>query len=230
MNLPPVVLVTGTDTGVGKTVTTAALVALLARRQSVAVLKPTQTGVRGAEPGDIDDVRRLTGHPHLHEGVRLTDPLAPTTAARREGRTVPSVDDHAATVGRLLRDHDTVLVEGAGGLLVGLDDDGRTLADLAHALEAPCGFVVVTRAGLGTLNHTALTVEALRRRDLPVLGLVVGASPQRPGLAEACNLNDLPRTTAVPLLGQIPEGAGALPAAAFVAQAPSWFDVPPGPG
>ncbi|MGZ4489820.1 MAG: dethiobiotin synthase [Nocardioidaceae bacterium] len=226
--MPPVVLVTGTDTGVGKTVTTAALVALLAPGRSVAVLKPTQTGVRGGEPGDIDDVRRLTGHPHLHEGVRLIDPLAPTTAARREGRSIPSVADHAATVGRLLRDHDTVLVEGAGGLLVGLDGDGRTLADLAHALDAPCGCVVVTRAGLGTLNHTALTVEALRRRDLPVLGLVVGAAPQRPGLAEQCNLLDLPRTAAAPLLGRIPEGAGGLTADAFLEQAPSWFDPPLG--
>lgn len=223
MDLPPVVLVTGTDTGVGKTVTTAALVALLAGRRSVAVLKPAQTGVAGGQPGDVDDVRRLTGHRHLHEGVRLADPLAPTTAARRERRTIPSVADHARTVARLLDDHDTVVVEGAGGLLVGLDDDGRTIAHLAGELAVPFGFVIVTRSGLGTLNHTALTVEALRGRDLAILGLVVGAWPAHPGLADTCNLHDLPRTTGVPVLGRIPDGAGALSSRAFLAQAPSWF-------
>ena len=80
---------------------------------------------------------------------------------------------------------------------------------------------MVVAAGLGTLNHTELTVDALRARGLEPGGLVVGAWPAEPGLAERCNLDDLPRVT--PLLAAIPEGAGALGREAFVAQAPGWF-------
>ena len=136
-----IILVTGTDTGVGKTVTTAALAAV---HRSVAVVKPAQTGVTQGEPGDLADVHRLTGLTDLHEGIRLRDPLAPTTAARREGVALPSVESHARFIDDLARSHDTVLVEGAGGLLVGLDADGNDLADLAKHLTAPFSFVVVT--------------------------------------------------------------------------------------
>jgi dethiobiotin synthetase len=228
ISLPRVLLVTGTDTGVGKTVVTAALAACLAGHGSVAVLKPVQTGVAADEPGDIEEVRRLTGISALHESVRLRDPLAPTTAARREGAALPPVADHACTVHQLARSHDAVLVEGAGGLLVGLDDHGDGLADLAAHLEVPFGFLVVTRPALGTLNHTRLTVDALRSRGLPVLGLVLGSWPAAPGLAERCNAEDLPATATTPLLGRVPEGAGAQTRAAFTAAAPRWFRPPLG--
>jgi dethiobiotin synthase len=216
-----VLFVTGTDTGVGKTVVTAALAA--SAEGSVAVLKPAQTGVTADEPGDLQDVHRLTGLTDLHEGIRLLDPLAPTTAARRQEVELPSVGDHARTIEKLATDHDLVLVEGAGGLLVGLDDDGNGLADLAARLEIPFAFVVVARAGLGTLNHAGLTVEALRARGLPIAGLVIGSWPAEPDLAEQCNLDDLPTTTGVPVIGRIPEGAGALDREAFVAAAAAWF-------
>lgn len=228
MTLPRVLLVTGTDTDVGKTVVTAALAACLGRDRTVAALKPAQTGVEPLEPGDADVVRRLSGAATVQEGARLRDPLAPSTAARREGVDLPGVDAHAETVHRLASGHDTVLVEGAGGLLVGLDGHGRGLAELAELLEVPCAFVVVVRAGLGTLNHSALTVEALRRRGLPVLGLVVGSLPARPGLAERCNLDDLAPAAGVPLLGGVPEGAGAWAPSAFLASAPTWFTPPLG--
>ncbi|GAA3553211.1 dethiobiotin synthase [Kribbella ginsengisoli] len=217
-----ILFVTGTDTGVGKTVVTAAFAATA--RGSVAVLKPAQTGVTADEPGDLQEVQRLTGVADLHEGVRLLEPLAPTTAGRRQGVVLPSVDDHARTIEKLAVDRDLVLVEGAGGLLVGLDDDGNDLADLAARLEIPFAFVVVARAGLGTLNHTGLTVEALRARGLPIAGLVIGSWPAEPELAERCNLEDLPATTGVPVIGRIPAGAGALEREAFVAAAASWFE------
>lgn len=217
-----VLFVTGTDTGVGKTVVTAALAAGAVGR--VAVVKPAQTGVTADEPGDLDDVRRLSGIEDLHEGVRLLDPLAPTTAGRRQGVVLPSVDDHARTIDKLAAERDLVLVEGAGGLLVGLDDDGNDLADLAARVETPFAFVVVARAGLGTLNHAGLTVEALRSRGLPIAGLVIGSWPAEPDLAEQCNLDDLPTTTGVPVIGRIPEGAGALDRETFVAAAAGWFD------
>ncbi|MGW6282450.1 dethiobiotin synthase [Kribbella sp. NPDC055071] len=216
-----IIIVTGTDTGVGKTIATAALA--VRAGGNVAVVKPAQTGVTADEPGDLADVRRLTGVTDLHEGIRLRDPLAPTTAARREGVPLPSVQSQAKVIDDLARDHDTVLVEGAGGLLVGLDAEGNNLADLAACLSTPFDIVVVARAGLGTLNHTGLTVEALRRRGLPIQGLVIGSWPTEPDLAERCNLEDLPELTGVPVIGRIPAGAGLLGREAFVGAAPGWF-------
>jgi dethiobiotin synthetase len=118
-----------------------------------------------------------------------------------------------------------VIVEGAGGLLVRLDAEGGTLLDLAAALGAlaEVEVVVVAGAGLGTLNHTELTVDALRARDIEPVGIVVGSWPAEPGLAEQCNLDDLPRVTGVPLLAVLPEGAGAMSSEEFRAAAPSWF-------
>lgn len=226
--LPRVLLVTGTDTGVGKTVVTAALAACLGRHGSVAVLKPVQTGITPGEDGDAAEVTRLAGIPSVHEGARLEDPLAPTTAGRRAGIPLPSVADHAATVHDLARSHDTVLVEGAGGLLVGLDDHGDGLAELAASLDLEYAFVVVVRPGLGTLNHSRLTVEALASRRLRCLGLVIGAWPADPGLAERCNLEDLPTVTGVPVFGRVPDLAGAMTPDDFRAVARSCFDSPIG--
>jgi dethiobiotin synthetase len=115
-----------------------------------------------------------------------------------------------------------VLVEGAGGLLVRLDTAGGTILDLAVSLGAEV--VVVAAAGLGTLNHTELTVAALRSRGVEPAGLVVGSWPAEPGLAERCNLADLAVVAGVPLLAVIPEGAGSLDRASFRAAAPSWFE------
>jgi dethiobiotin synthase len=212
-----VVLVTGTDTGVGKTVVTAALAVALGKHGSVAVLQPVQAGL----PADADEVRRLSGVPDVFEGARVEDPLNPTTAARLRGTVLPDVSEHAATVDRLAGSYDSVVVEGAGGLLVGLDNAGHTLLDLAAALETAYTIVVVTRAGLGTLNHTRLTVERLA--GYPVAGLVIGSWPAEPGLAERCNLDDLPEVTGIPILGMVPEGAGSLDPVEF--RAGAWLPV-----
>ncbi len=210
----PTLVITGTGTGVGKTVVTAA-VAVLARADGrrVAVLKPAQTGVQPGEPGDVEEVRRLAGVVTTVELARYPDPLAPATAARRAGRRGVGVRRVAAAAGELADAHDLVLVEGAGGLLVELDETGGTLADVAIALAAPV--LVVAAAGLGTLNVAALTVEALRTRGLTCRGVVIGAWPAHPDLASHCNLTDLPTVTGVPLLGVLPEHAAALPQRSF---------------
>lgn len=228
--LPSVVLVTGTGTGVGKTVVTAALAALVRGRGSVAsVVKPTQTGVLPDEPGDVDEVRRLVGDDlAVHELVRLRDPLSPEAAARREGVDLPPVALHARQIGELASAADVTIVEGAGGLLVRLDGRGGTLADLGTALRykgISCGAVLVASAGLGVLSTAALTAEALTTRGIPLLGVVVGSWPAEPGLAETENLHDLPRVTGAPLWGRVPEGAGSLAAADFAAAVPGWFDI-----
>jgi dethiobiotin synthetase len=231
-----VVLITGTGTDVGKTVTTAVLVAT-ARRNGlrVAAVKPTQTGLHPDEPGDLAAVERLAGPTETHELIRLPDPLAPDTAARIAGIAIPTVEEHAAYVGSLARrgDLDVVLVEGAGGLLVRLDAAGADLSDLATSLigqELDVRLVVVATAGLGTLNHSALTAEALRRRGLDCAGFVIGSWPQpptEPDLAMRCNLEDLPAVTRSALLGVLPAGAGTWTASRFQAEAPGWLDVEP---
>jgi len=232
LSLPSVVLVTGTGTEVGKTVTTAAIVcALRARGTGVAVVKIAQSGVEPEDPGDVDVVASLTssapgGAVRTEEFVRLRDPLAPDAAARREGTVLPPVAGHLRRIGELAAAHPVVLVEGSGGLLVRLDSRGGTLADLGVALRykgTSCGVVLVAAAGLGTLNHCALTAEALDRRELPLLGTVVGSWPASPGLAEETNLADIPAVTGAPLLGRVPAGAGGLSAAVFAARAPEWL-------
>jgi len=230
ISLPKVVLVTGTSTGVGKTVVTAALTVTLRRRgATVAVVKPLQTGVTDDEDGDLQVVQHLLGEDQgvsFHEFVRLRAPLAPDTAARLQEVTLPRVAEHARSITTIAGEVDVVLVEGAGGLLVHLDNRGGTLADIGIALRYKgfsVGYVLVASPSLGTLNHTALTGEALAARNLPLLGVVVGSFPGKPGLAEQSNLLDLPRTVKAPLIGHLPEGAGALAPDEFGRQAPSWL-------
>jgi dethiobiotin synthetase len=214
-----VVVVTGTSTGVGKTVATAALAVSL---PGAVVVKPVQTGVIDGD-SDAAEVHRLSGCA-VQEWTTLGEPLAPDTAARRQGVAIPAVADYAERI-RVL-ELETVIVEGAGGLLVRLDSEGGTLLDLVALLAeagVPVEVVVVVAAGLGTLNHTELTVGALRARGIEPAGLVIGAWPREPGLAERCNREDLPRVTGVPLRAVIPEGAGTLDREEFVAQAPRWF-------
>jgi dethiobiotin synthetase len=217
-----VVVVTGTDTGVGKTIVTAALAAVArASGRRVAVVKPAQTGVAADEPGDLDDVRRLAGVDDVHELARFPDPLAPATAARRANLPAPTVAQLANCISGLV-DRDLVLVEGAGGLLVHFDAGGGTLADLAAALEAPA--VVVTRASLGTLNASALTCEALAARGIECWGLVIGAWPATPDLAAQSNLDDLPTYTGRRVLGRLPERSGTLAPDAFLRVAKAGLD------
>lgn len=221
--MPPALVVSGTGTDVGKTVVTAAVAALaLAAGARVAVVKPVQTGEALGPPGpagdlagDLAAVRRLSGVTQTHELARYPDPLSPEAAARAAGR--PPLDLAAAAAFVKGIDADLVLVEGAGGLLVRYDPAGATIADLAAMLGAPV--LVVTTPGLGTLNHTALTLEALSRRGLTAAGVVIGSWPARPGLAERSNLTDLAVIAGRPLAGALPAGAGRLSRAAFLAAA-----------
>lgn len=213
-----VIVITGTDTGVGKTMVTAALAALgLRRGAAVAVVKPAQTGVRPGEPGDLDEVIRLSGVTTTFEFARFPDPLAPAAAAREAGLPAMPPATAATLIREIAETSRLVLVEGAGGLLVRFDDDGGTIADLAHMLGAPV--LVVTRADLGTLNHTALTLEAIANHGLDLAGVVIGAWPAAPGLAERRNVADLEMLAARPLAGALPEGASTLNRAEFAQMA-----------
>jgi dethiobiotin synthetase len=219
-------IVTGTGTGVGKTIVTAAIAARArALGQRVAVVKLAQTGVYdgpGSDTPDLETVTRLSGVTDTHELARFPDPLSPEAAARVSGLPPVDLARAAAVITALAATRDLVLVEGAGGLLVRYDGAGATIADLATMLSQQgldAQAVVVTAAGLGTLNHTALTLEAAAARKVPTAGVVVGSWPRRPGLAERENLADLATLVGGPLAGLLPEGAGQLSPPAFLAAA-----------
>jgi len=218
---PGVLFITGTGTGVGKTIVTAAVAALAADAgRPVAVVKLAQTGVHEGPGSDVPDlvtVSRLSGVGDVHELARFPDPLSPEAAARVSGLPPVSFTRAAAVIDHLALTGNLVLVEGAGGLLVRYNADGATIADLAVTVDAPA--LVVTAAGLGTLNHTALTLEALAARKVQLAGLVVGSWPRRPGLADRENLDDLRAIAGAPLAGLLPEGAGELDPAGFLAVA-----------
>jgi dethiobiotin synthetase len=224
--------VTGTDTGVGKTIVTAALAAILrARHMSVAVVKPAQTGVRPGDPGDVDEVRRLAGPVDAREGIRLPDPLSPDRAALVAGAELPGLHDQRDLILDATAVHDTVLAEGAGGVTVslgkafGLAFGLLDIADQVRQTGLPVTWIVVARAGLGTLNHSNLTVRAIQDRGFSVRGIVIGSWPTGPGPAELYNRDDLATHTGVPVLGAIPEGASALLPSDFQAHAPDWIKI-----
>jgi len=190
--------VTGTDTGVGKTLAAATL--CRAEREAgrtVLYAKPVQTGLPPGEPGDAAFVAAAGGVPVM-ECLRFPEPLAPAVAAERAG-TVIDVNALLTDLAKAGDGFDRIVVEGAGGLLVPLWDD-VTMADLAAALGA--GLIVVTRPSLGTLNHTALTLDAAETRALPVDGLIISGWPDDPGVTEQTNLERL--SDMAPVLGLLP--------------------------
>jgi dethiobiotin synthetase len=212
-----VLVITGTDTGVGKTVATAAL-ACHARLAGidVAVCKPVQTG--SPRDDDLADVARLSGVSALHGRWRYPEPLAPAAAAGRAGMALPTRDELVTSVASV--DARLTLVEGAGGLLVEIGDGGVTLRDVASDLDA--SVLVVVSPGLGTLNHTALTLESLAVQGIPCAGLVIGAWPREPGVAEAGNRDALGRLATVRAV--LPAGAGSRSADEFETISAAAFD------
>lgn len=216
----PGIFVTGTDTAVGKTLVSAAVTALwLQSGVEVVYVKPVQSG---AADGDDDaaDVAALTGAP-AKVGPVVGPSLAPGVAVRRaEARLLgPELVDVVASA---RRDHGDarLVVEGAGGLLVELGSDGTTCADLAADLGLPV--VVVARPGLGTLNHTALTLAELGRRSLPVLGVVVCRYPGGAvDEATRTNLEELDRLSGQRLIGVVPDLGDPTPSG--LAAAAAWL-------
>ena len=216
-------VVTGTGTGVGKTIATAALAAhARALGLDVAVCKPVQTGTGSGGDGDDDlaEIGRLSGTQALVGIARYPEPLAPAAAAQSAGRPLPTGQQIADVIDSVDRPGRLTLVEGAGGLLVELSSDGATLRHLAVAFDAPV--LVVCQAGLGTLNHTALTLEALAAKGISSAGIVIGSWPVDPGPAETFNLEALARMG--PVRAVLPAGSAGLSAEAFADMSRSAFD------
>ncbi|MEU7872758.1 dethiobiotin synthase [Dactylosporangium sp. NPDC049140] len=211
-------VITGTDTGVGKTITTAAIAAAAtAAGLRVAVVKPAQTGTADGDEWDARTVARLAEPLTTRTLSDFPEPLAPLAAARVAGEDPLTAVMAQLAIRSIAEEHDLTLIEGAGGLLVPLGEGGWTILDLAAALNATA--VVVARAGLGTLNHTALTLEALSRRDVPAI-VIFGAWPAEPELVHRTNLHDLEAD----LAGAIPDGAGAMTPEVFRREALHWLD------
>jgi dethiobiotin synthetase len=247
-SFPRGIFVTGTDTGVGKTFVACGLAAALRRAGAdVGVMKPVATGCAGksqipnpkSQRMPADDASLLVMAARAQDPIERVTPFAyrpaisPDQAARLARRPV-RLSRIRAAYRALARRHEVMIVEGVGGLLVPLG--GRLLvADLARAIGLP--LLIVARAGLGTLNHTLLTLEAARARGLRVAGVVlnVGAvsrprpaggsgPPHVPGrvegtamrrrghgvapLPDRLNPSSLRRLADVPIFGPLPPGAG----------------------
>lgn len=195
------VFVVGTDTEIGKTVIAGGIArALCDNGEDVRAVKPVESGGRddacfhaeatGVDPDDVC--------PYF-----LDEPLSPNVAARRSGTTL----DYEKMLSTTRQDGYTV-VEGVGGLRVPITQSGDELVDLVADAAFPT--VVVARPSLGTLNHTALTVEALRSRDVPVVGVVLNRFPDEPGVAESTNPDEVERMNNVPVR-KVPELDGPTP-------------------
>lgn len=215
-----VVVVTGTGTGVGKTVVTAALAChALQAGIDVAVCKPVQTGTDCGDD-DLADVARLSGVTELAGLARYPQPLAPAAAADLAGMALPTRNQVLRLVSDLDRPGRLTLVEGAGGLLVEVAEAGVTLRDLAVDLGAAA--LVAVTAELGTLNHTALTLEALAAQGVSCEGLVIGSWPAQPGAVETSNRSAL--SALAPVRAVLPAGAGRMDAAEFATMSKAAFD------
>ena len=179
-------LVTGTDTGIGKTVIAAALVvALRARGVRALGFKPAETGVKVGEPSDSEVLAHASGDDVdlARPLLRLPEPLAPAVAAERAGVSLDP-DSIEARIRELRRAGYTLVIEGAGGVMVPLTWQ-YTVLDLAQACDLDA--VVVGRAGLGTLNHVAMTVMMLRSREIPIRGIVLNGRTGQADVAEVTN-------------------------------------------
>jgi dethiobiotin synthetase len=197
--------ITATDTGVGKTFVACALVRAAVRRGlRVAVMKPCETG-------DGDDGARLLAaagralDPALVRPYRFRLPASPEVAAHAEGVTI-DVERIAAAFAALAADADLVFVEGAGGLLAPVAPR-LLMADVAVRLGLP--LLIVARAALGTVNHTLLTVEAARRRELAVAGVIFSRAVETQGADEASNPLAIATHGKLHILGALPHVADA---------------------
>ena len=211
--------VTGTDTGVGKTVLAAAIAAALhARGVRVATFKPVVTGIDEPEPGrpaDHELLGAVTGlAPSAVAPLRFGPAVSPHLAAELAGTAIEPAGLIAAAT-RAGTAAEVLVVEGVGGLLVPISSD-FSIRDLAVALDLPV--VVAARPGLGTISHTLLTVEAARAAGLDVRAVVLTPWPARPSVMEQSNRETIARTaqvdvTTLPSVGLAPADLAAAGAA-----------------
>ena len=201
--------VTGTDTGVGKTYVSAGIAtALKLRGVNVGVMKPAETGcrIRAGRLMPKDALRlmksaRVKDPLSLVNPYRMRNPLAPSVAAAREGKKIDP-DKILKAFTALRERHEFMIVEGAGGIMVPLCGK-YTYLDLASMMGLPV--LIVARPGLGTINHTLLSISALKGRNIAIAGIVINyALDWKPGLAEETNPAVIEKISGIRILGIIP--------------------------
>ncbi|MBI2195330.1 MAG: dethiobiotin synthase [Planctomycetes bacterium] len=202
------IFVTATDTGVGKTVVCAGILDALARRGVRAgFMKPVASGTAVGEHGRYSaDARFLARAAGLqsegpeHNPLCFEKPLSPLAASEQEGRVVDLSPVWSAWE-RLRARHPFMLVEGIGGVLVPITQRYFVL-DLMKDFGLPA--LVVARAGLGTINHTLLTLEAIRSRGIPVRGVVLNSAQRASDASAATNADVISRCSGTPILAELP--------------------------
>ncbi|MFT3654497.1 ATP-dependent dethiobiotin synthetase BioD 1 [Bacillus sp. B01(2024)] len=198
--------VTGTDTGVGKTIVSCGLAAAFRqKRADVGVFKPFLSGVPRTHPeSDTSLLKNMSQTALSHEEItpfEWKEPLAPYTAAMLEGKSV-SIEEVTAHWRKIKNRHECFIVEGAGGISVPLGEN-YLVSHLIKALELPA--VIVARPDLGTINHTYLTVEYAKNMGIEVLGIIINGVKSRPGLDEKTNPSIIETLCKVPILGMTPK-------------------------
>ena len=187
----------------GKTIVAASLVASLRHSGfDIGVMKPIETGF-SLRSSDAVFLKKIAAVKDSLDSIcpyRLKHPLSPFTAAKMENVSI-GFERIARAYGELLQNHQALLVEGAGGLLVPITRE-KMMADLALYLKLPV--LIVSRTGLGTINHTLLSVEAARKRGVEVAGVIFNHLGPRRGLAERTNPSVISHFLDVPVLGEIP--------------------------
>lgn len=209
---PKGLFITGTDTGVGKTFVAAGLARCLRDRGfRPGVLKPAETGCalrKGRRiPRDGTFLKHMAGAEDPIEEIvpyRLAAPLAPQVAAEKEGVRIQTERIHRA-FRKISARYTCTLVEGAGGILVPVTRK-TTMVDLMRQCKLPV--LLVSRIGLGTLNHTLLTLYYLAQHEIPVAGIVLNDPDERRDLSARSNPSTLQRWSLVPVLGNIPHRKG----------------------
>lgn len=198
------IFITGTDTGVGKTIVAATLALVLRMKGvNVGVMKPVTSGCREEEGRLVSDDAELlckAAGVTCSEDVApylLREPLAPAEAAKLDGVRI-DFSEIKASYERLAAAHDVVIVEGAGGLMVPLVG-GMLVADLVRELDLP--LLVVARPNLGTINHTVLTCLCAQQMGLGVAGVIINNYPEAPGLAEKSAPHHIGSLCGAPVLG-----------------------------
>ena len=223
------IFITGTDTGVGKTIVTAVLARLLRMRGVRAgVMKPVTSGCREVD-GELvsDDALLLCQAAAIPCGndvvpYLLREPLAPAEAAKIDGIRIEFARIRES-FDRLAEAYDFVLVEGAGGLMVPLAG-GFLMADLARELDLP--LLVVARSTLGTINHTVLTCFCAQQLGIPVSGVIINDFPEEPGPAERSAPHYIGSLCGAPVLGVWPHEA-AQEQMTVVERLADWLDLQP---
>lgn len=206
----PAIFVTGTDTGIGKTLVAAALAHhFTARGLRVGVMKPVETGVEdtgalGPDAALLQWAAESADAPQSISPYRFRQPLSPHQAASLDGGRI-SIEEIERAYQDVCKDKELVLVEGAGGLMVPLNG-GYLMADLA--LQLKLSTLVVTHPRLGTINHTLLTTFAARAMELPLSGFIINRMPASPNLAEEQAAHNLSAMASADLLGVLPEVTG----------------------